>query len=112
VRQRTRLKNIIRSILHAHLIPACPAFGSQALSRFFIVSRSWRCQTLRTPSFDGLRRRNRIAGLPHFVGDADLAEGRLLDGQRNDGLFDLLGDAVFQHGFLAADLLQRQLAAS
>jgi hypothetical protein len=25
VRQRSRLKNIIRSILHAHLIPACPA---------------------------------------------------------------------------------------
>jgi transposase len=25
VRQRTRLKNIIQSILHAHLIPACPA---------------------------------------------------------------------------------------
>jgi transposase len=25
VRQRTRLKNIIQSILHAHLIPPCPA---------------------------------------------------------------------------------------
>jgi transposase len=25
VRQRTRLKNIVQSILHAHLIPACPA---------------------------------------------------------------------------------------
>ena len=27
VRQRTRLKNLIQSILHAHLIPACPATG-------------------------------------------------------------------------------------
>ena len=25
VRQRTRLKNILQSILHAHLIPSCPA---------------------------------------------------------------------------------------
>jgi transposase len=27
VRQHTRLKNLIQSILHAHLIPACPATG-------------------------------------------------------------------------------------
>jgi hypothetical protein len=27
VRQRTRLKNLIQSLLHAHLIPACPATG-------------------------------------------------------------------------------------
>src|ERR1700731_2647310 len=36
---------------------------------------------------------------------------RLLDGNRHDGVFDLLCDAVFQHRLLAADLLQRQLAA-
>ena len=47
-----------------------------------------------------------------FVGDADLTEGRLLDGQRNDGIFDLLCDAILQYRLLAADLLQRQLAAS
>jgi hypothetical protein len=33
----------------------------------------------------------------------------LLDGERNDGVFDLLWHAIFQHGLLAADLLQRQL---
>ncbi len=27
VRQRSRLKNIIQSILHAHLVPACPHAG-------------------------------------------------------------------------------------
>jgi hypothetical protein len=32
-------------------------------------------------------------------------------GNRNDGVFDLLCDAVFQHWLLATDLLQRQLAA-
>ena len=55
--------------------------------------------------------RDREPALPQFVGDADLAEGRLLNGQRNDGVFDLLRHAVLQHRLLAADLLQRQLAA-
>src|SRR2546427_5406671 len=54
-------------------------------------------------------RRDREPALPQLVGDADLAESRLLDGNR--GVFDLLCDAVFQHWLLAADLLQRQLAA-
>src|SRR5207247_2561117 len=40
-----------------------------------------------------------------------LAESRLFDGNRHDGVFDLLCDAVFQHWLLATDLLQRQLAA-
>src|ERR1700676_3816777 len=55
--------------------------------------------------------RDREPALPQLVGDANLAESRLLDGNRNDGVFDLLCDAVFQHWLLAADLLQRQLAA-
>src|SRR6516165_8816934 len=44
-------------------------------------------------------------------GDASLAEGRLLDGECNDGIFDLLRHAVLQHRLLAADLLQCPLAA-
>ncbi len=55
--------------------------------------------------------RDREPALAQFVGDANLAESRLLDGNRHDGVFDFLCDAVFQHGLLAADLLQRQLAA-
>ncbi len=55
--------------------------------------------------------RDREPALPQLVGDADLAESRLLDSNRHDGVFDLLCDAVFQHWLLAADLLQRQLAA-
>src|SRR5580700_3778956 len=55
--------------------------------------------------------RDREPALAQFVGDADLTEGRLLDGQRNDGIFDLLCDAILQYRLLAADLLQRQLAA-
>src|SRR6202023_745766 len=49
--------------------------------------------------------------LAQLVGDAALAEGRLLDGTRNDGVFALLCDAVLQHWLFAAHLLQRQLAA-
>src|SRR6202790_3236864 len=45
--------------------------------------------------------RNREPALPQLVGDADLAESRLLDGNRHDGVFDLLCDAVFQHWLLA-----------
>src|SRR3984893_2645863 len=56
-------------------------------------------------------RRDREPALPQLVGDADLAESRLLDGNRHDGVFDLLCDAVFQHWLLAADLLPRQLGA-
>src|SRR6202030_4448693 len=55
--------------------------------------------------------RDREPALPQLVGDADLAESRLLNGNRHDGVFDLLCDAVFQHWLLAADLLQRQLTA-
>jgi hypothetical protein len=56
-------------------------------------------------------RRHRQPSLLQLVGDADLAEGRLLDGQRDNGVFDLLRHAVLHNRLLAADLLQRQLAA-
>src|SRR5215475_5514246 len=57
------------------------------------------------------RGRHRQPALPQLVGDADLAEGRLLNSQFNDGVLDLLRHPVLQHRLLAADLLQRQLAA-
>jgi hypothetical protein len=37
---------------------------------------------------------------PQLVGDADLAEGRLPDGECNDGIFDLLRQRFFSTGFL------------
>src|SRR5262249_4933393 len=49
--------------------------------------------------------------LPQFVGDADLAEGRLLERQRNDRVLDLLGTRDSSARVLAADLLQCQFAA-
>ena len=55
--------------------------------------------------------RDRKPTFSQLVGDPDLPEGRLLDGERNDGVFDLLLCAVLQHWLLAADLMQRQLAA-
>src|SRR5262245_17787875 len=48
--------------------------------------------------------------LPQFVSDTQLSECRLLEGERNDRVFDLLRHAVLQDRLLAADLLQRQLA--
>src|ERR1700730_3493470 len=56
-------------------------------------------------------RGDRVAKFPHFVGDADLAEGRLLHRKFNDPLRDLGRGPVRQDRLLAADLLQRQLAA-
>jgi hypothetical protein len=55
-------------------------------------------------------RGHRQAALLQLIGDANLAEGRLLKGKRNDGVLNLLRHAVLQHRLLAADLLQRQLA--
>ncbi len=37
--------------------PSCALFASNALSRFCMVSRSWRCQTQRTPAADTLNPR-------------------------------------------------------
>jgi hypothetical protein len=56
-------------------------------------------------------RRDHKPTFSQFVGNPDLTKGRLLDGERNNGIFDLLRHAVLQHRLLAADLLQRQLAA-
>ncbi len=44
---------------------------------------------------------------PQLVGDADLTERRLLNGQGDNGVFDVLRHAVLQHRLLAADLLQK-----
>src|SRR5947208_16333883 len=87
------------SLLHAD------SHASNALSRFFMVSKSWRSHTQRTPAGET------VSPLPQLVGNADLTEGRLLDGERNDGVLDLLRHAVLQHWLLAADFLQAQFAA-
>src|SRR3989475_10061743 len=70
-----------------------------------MVSKSWRSHTQRTPAGET------VSPLPQLVGNADLTEGRLLDGERNDGVLDLLRHAVLQHWLLAADFLQSQFAA-
>jgi hypothetical protein len=54
---------------------------------------------------------DREPALPQLVGNAELTEGRLLEGQRYDGVLDLLRHAVLQHRLLAADFLQGQFAA-
>jgi hypothetical protein len=52
-----------------------------------------------------------VAKLPHFVGDADLAEGRLLQRKFNDPRLGLGRGPVRQDRLLAGDFLQRQFAA-
>src|SRR5262249_54819508 len=49
--------------------------------------------------------------LLELVGNADLAESRLIDRQRNDRFLDLVSDAVLEHRLAPRDLLQRQLSA-
>jgi hypothetical protein len=49
-------------------------------------------------------RGDRKSTFPQLVGNADLPEGRLLDGKRDDGVLDLLGHAVLEHWLLAANL--------
>ena len=56
-------------------------------------------------------RRDRQAALLERLRDPDLAEGRLLDRQRDRRLLDLDRRAVLQDRLPAADLLQRQFAA-
>jgi hypothetical protein len=41
-------------------------------------------------------RRDGKPALPQLIGDADLAERRLFDGQRDDGILDILRHAVLQ----------------
>jgi hypothetical protein len=55
--------------------------------------------------------RPRESALPQLIGDADLTEGRLLNGQHDDGVLGALGHAVLQHGLFAADLRQGQFTA-
>ena len=38
--------------------------------------------------------------LSQFIGDAHLAESRLLDGKRHNGALDLFGNAVLEHRLL------------
>ncbi len=71
-----------------------------------MVFRSCRSHTHCTPAGDAVE-----FAFPQLVGNADLAEGRLLNGKRNDGTFDLLRHTIFQHWFLTADLLQCEFAA-
>ena len=77
--------------------------GALGLQCFEPLVPSLEVMTLPHATHAGRRYREPV--LPQLVGDADLAESRLLDGNRHDGVFDLLCDAVFQH------FLQRQLAA-
>jgi hypothetical protein len=52
-----------------------------------------------------------VAKLPHFVGDADLAKGRLVQRKLNDPRRDLGRGPVRQDRLLAGDFLQGELAA-
>src|SRR5437588_3592804 len=70
-----------------------------------------RLQVVAQPHTAHTGRGDREPALPQLVGNADLTEGRLLNGERNDGVLDLLRHAVLQHRLLAADFLQAQFAA-
>ena len=54
-------------------------------------------------------RRHGEPAFAQLVGDAHLPEGRLLDGERNNGVLDLLRHPVLEHRLLAADLLQSKV---
>src|SRR3954452_6450187 len=85
--------------------PSCAIFASSALSRFFMVSSSWRCHTLRTPAGEIEWPRWRL------VGDPDLAEGGLLKRQREDQRLNLGRRPVGQKRLAPRQLLERQLAS-
>jgi hypothetical protein len=57
-----------------------------------------RLQIMALPHPAHARWRDRVALLAHLVGDPDLAEGGLLQGQRDDGRLDLGRRAVRQQG--------------
>ena len=63
------------------------------------------------PDAANARRRDGKPALPELVGDAHLAESRLLDGKLNDGALDLFGDAVLEHRLLAGNFGKRDLPA-
>src|ERR1700757_1853510 len=87
-------------------MPSCATLASSAFRRSFIEVRSWRCHTQRTPAGEIDRPRRFSASAMRTW-----PQGRLLDGQRHHGLFDLDRRAVLQDRLAPADLLQRQLAA-
>ena len=70
-----------------------------------------RLEIVTLPDTPDARRRDRKSTLPQLIGDADLAERRLLEGERNYGVFDLLPYTIRYDRLLAGDFLQRQLAA-
>src|SRR3954470_19633126 len=76
-----------------------------ALRRFFIVSRSWRRHTPRTPAGEIECPRARI------VDDADLAEGGLLQRELKNAALDLGRGPVGQQRLRAGQLLQGEFAA-
>src|ERR1700758_2433317 len=80
--------------------PSWALLASSALSRLFMVSRSWRSHTQRTPAGETVS--------PRFLSSL-ATKGWLLNRERHDGVFDLLRHAVLQHRLFTADLLQRQL---
>ena len=86
--------------------PSWAIFASSALSRFFMVSSSWRCHTLRTPAgeIEWPRCGPRC--------DPDLAEGGLLKRQSKDQRLNLGRRAVGQKRLAPRQLLKRQLASS
>ena len=56
------------------------------------------------------RRGERKPAFFEFIGDADLAEGRLFDSDGDDGVLNSCGNG-FLDGFLATDFLESHLAA-
>ena len=77
-----------------------------------MVVRSCRAQIERTPPFGGLRGRDAHPTLQKLVGDANLAPGGLVDGERHDGVFDLRRHPVLQDRLAPRDLLQGEFANS
>ena len=79
------------------MTPSWATLASSAFSRFFMVSRSWRCHTQRTPAGDTV--------------SPDLPERWLLDGELNNGAFDIFRDPVLEDWLLPGNFGQRQIAA-
>src|SRR5215471_20189324 len=67
--------------------------GALGLQRFEPLVHGLQVMTLPHAAHAGGR--DREPPFPQLVGDPHLPEGRLLNGQRNDGILDLLGHAVF-----------------
>ena len=68
-------------------------------------------QVMTQPDAADAGRRDRKPALAQLVGDPNLPESGLFNGERDNGVLDRLRHAVLQHWLLAADLLQSQFAA-